>query len=165
MKTFSAFQADSAFREQRLAFQQGNPEVRNEPPPVETPRDHIAKTLKSVGSAIASNPEVRERAERSVFELRANRAMNNAIKDLCQNRTFAREISGRNYFVTLGADNKMLVGYNTADGRNFTATESFDVGAPGARMDQASLQKRLAQVIANSDQFAQNLINGTGRPE
>ncbi len=151
------FPPDSPYREQRLAFQQGNPEVRNEPPQVESPRDRVGKTLKTVGAALAGNPDVRDAAERKLYSFNANRAMKSAIDELCQNRTFAREIQGRKYFVTLTADNKLLVGYNTQDGRNFTAANAFDVGVPGGRLDQGSLQKRLAEVISNSDAFAENI--------
>lgn len=146
------FPPDSPYREQRLTFQQSNPEVRNEPPVVESPRERIAGKLKGAVDALGRDPDVRAAAERKVLELRAKSMVKRAFDDNCANRTWAGEHGSKNFGAGLGADNTLVVFYTTQEGRYFMGP-TIDVGAPGARMDANSLRERIAAAVSSPDTF------------
>jgi hypothetical protein len=160
-QTFFRYPPDSPFREQRLAGQQGNPETVAPPvAPVESPRERLAKTLKGVGAAVSGSPEVRDVAEKKVFELRAKQAVNSAFKKACENRTFARENGGNKYNVFLDADNKLVVGYSKPETRQYFVSAPIDVGAPGQRMDQATLKQTMEDLVASPEKFGEIIATG-----
>ncbi|HRH92931.1 MAG TPA: hypothetical protein PKV72_00175 [Candidatus Peribacteria bacterium] len=156
MKSFR-FPPDSPYREQRLVFQQANPENRNEPIPFEQPEKKTASELKDIKGSVKDalgNPEARAKLEQKVFQLRANLAVNKAFQKACENRTFARESSGRTYGVAVGIDGRALVYYNTTDGRHFTAATQIDLRAQGVAVTQGSIVEQMQKVIVN-DAFSE----------